>query len=254
MAWSPDLYLKFADHRLRPALDLMAQVTLEAPKHIVDLGCGPGNVTAILRQRWPDARIIGVDASPEMLVKARRAVDGVEWVEADVGTWHPGRPIDLVYSNAALHWLPDHARLFPHVLAMVAPRGQLAVQMPRNYHAPGLALINQTALDGPWAARLASVVRSVPVAEPKFYYDLLAPRVRAINLWESEYQQVLEGDNPVADWTRSTWLSPLLAALDDPERSAFEAEYRRRVRAAYPPEADGKTLFPFRRLFMVASV
>jgi trans-aconitate 2-methyltransferase len=132
MAWSPDLYLKFADHRLRPALDLMAQVTLAAPRHIVDLGCGPGNVTAVLRSRWPDARITGVDASPEMLAKARNAMTDVEWIEADVAAWRPDRPADLVYSNAALHWLPDHARLFPHLLTIVAPGGQLAVQMPRN--------------------------------------------------------------------------------------------------------------------------
>jgi trans-aconitate 2-methyltransferase len=254
MAWSPDLYLKFADHRLRPALDLMAQVTLATPKHIVDLGCGPGNVTAVLRQRWPEAEITGVDASPEMLAKARSALADVRWIEADIGTWRPDYPVDLVYSNAALHWLADHARLFPRVLAMVAPGGQLAVQMPRNHHAPGLALVNQTALEGPWAATLAPHLRVVPVQEPKFYYDLLAPRVRAINLWESEYQQVLSGENPVADWTRSTWMPSLLAALEEPMRSAFEAEYRRRVRAAYPPVADGKTLFPFRRLFMVASV
>jgi trans-aconitate 2-methyltransferase len=254
MAWSPDLYLKFADHRLRPALDLMAQVTLAAPRHIVDLGCGPGNVTAVLRSRWPDARITGVDASPEMLAKARNAMTDVEWIEADVAAWRPDRPADLVYSNAALHWLPDHARLFPHLVTIVAPGGQLAVQMPRNYHAPGLALINQTALDGPWAPKLRPHVRPIPVAEPRVYYDLLAPRVRALNLWETEYQQILQGENPVADWTRSTWLSPLLAALDEPDRGAFEAEYRRRVLAAYPPGSDGKTLFPFRRLFMVASV
>ena len=137
---------------------------------------------------------------------------------------------------------------------MLSPGGVLAIQMPRNYAAPGLSLVNKTALEGPSRPRLEAVVRRVPVQEPRFYYDLVAPRVKTLNLWESDFIQMLDGDNPVADWTKGAWISPLLNALDGDERDAFEAEYRRRVAAAYPKEKDGKTLFPFRRIFFVAIV
>ena len=252
--WNPDIYLAFADHRFRPALDLLGRVSLESPATVVDLGCGTGTASMVMRRRWPDARIIGVDGSSEMMARARADAADIQWVEADINHWRPDAPVDLVYSNAALHWLDGHEQLFPKLIAWLAPGGQLAVQMPRNYDAPGLKLVNQTALDGPWAGRLAGVVRRVPTHEPKFYYDVIAPRVERLDIWETDYVQVLNGDNPVADWTRGSWMAPLLAALDEPERSALDAEYRRRVAAAYPKEADGKTLFPFRRLFFVAAV
>ena len=168
-------------------------------------------------------------------------------------TWASDRGVDLLYSNAALHWLADHARLFPHLLDQVAAGGVLAVQMPRMFRQPSHTLIEDVAREGPWAARLAPLIKPPPVAEPGFYYSLLAPRVARLDLWETEYQQILEGEAPVADWTKGTWLKPFLDALAEPERSAFEAEYRRRTRIAYPPLADGRTLFPFRRLFIVAT-
>ena len=254
MSWNPQLYLSFAGPRFRPAVDLLAQVELDRPATVLDLGCGTGSAARLMKQRWPGARVIGVDGSREMLEKARAESVDVEWIEADLESWQPQEPADLIYSNAALHWLGNHDALFPRLLESLAPGGQLAVQMPRNYHAPGLRLINETALDGPWRDSLVSIIRPVPVAEPAVYYRLIAPRVARLNLWESEYQQVLEGDNPVADWTKSTWLSPLLAALEEPLRGTFEAEYRRRVAAAYPKEPDGRTLFPFRRLFFVATL
>ena len=164
----------------------------------------------------------------------------------------PDRPVDLVYSNAALHWLPDHAALFTRLVACLPPGGVLAVQVPRNSEAPSHTLIDAAARDGPWREPLAPLTGQMPVREPAFYYQLLVPRVQQLDIWETEYLQVLEGDNPVADWTKGTWLRQFLAALEEPDRSAFEADYRRRVRAAYPPQPDGKTLFPFRRLFIVA--
>ncbi len=254
MAWDPDIYLAFAEPRFRPLLDLLQRITHQAPGRIVDLGCGTGNALAPMRRRWPDARITGVDSSPDMLARAREAHPDVTWIEADLADWAPDRAVDIVFSNAAFHWLDDHDRLFPRLLGMLAPGGRLAVQMPRNYHAPGLALVNQTALDGAWRERLAAVVRPVPVHEPAVYYRLLRPLVAELDIWESDFIHVLDGDNPVADWTKGAWMSPLLAALDEPERSAFEAEYRRRVALAYPQEPDGTTLFPFRRLFFVATV
>lgn len=253
MDWDPSQYLAFADLRLRPALDLMARVPLARPATIVDLGCGTGAATVPLKRRWPEARVIGVDSSDDMLAKGRAASSDIDWVAADIGTWASDRGVDLLYSNAALHWLADHARLFPHLLDQVAAGGVLAVQMPRMFRQPSHTLIEDVAREGPWAARLAPLIKPPPVAEPGFYYSLLAPRVARLDLWETEYQQILEGEAPVADWTKGTWLKPFLDALAEPERSAFEAEYRRRTRIAYPPLADGRTLFPFRRLFIVAT-
>ena len=254
MAWDPDIYLAFAEPRFRPAVDLLQRITLDTPSHIVDLGCGTGNAAPLIWQRWPGARITGVDGSPDMLARAREAHPGVNWIEADIREWSPDEAPDLMFSNAALHWLEDHETLFPRLLSMLGPGGQLAVQMPRNYLEPGLALVNETALDGPWHTSLADTVRSIPVHEPAYYYRLLRPKVAALDIWESKFIHVLEGDNPVADWTKGAWMSPLLAALNDPERSDYEAEYRRRVALAYPKEPDGTTLFPFRRVFFVATV
>jgi trans-aconitate 2-methyltransferase len=252
MAWDPDRYLAFADLRLRPALDLLARVPADAPASVVDLGCGAGNVTRLLKQRWPQAHITGIDGSPEMLAKAGADAADIDWHEADIEGWRPATAPDVLYSNAALHWLSDHDRLFPRLFAMVAAGGALAVQMPRNPDAPVQRLMEEVARDGPWWDALAPVLRSDPVAEPGFYYDLLAPAASRVELWETTYCQVLSGDNPVVDWVKGSRLRPLLAALDEPRRGEYEAEYAARVRAAYPKRADGTTLFPFHRLFLIA--
>jgi trans-aconitate 2-methyltransferase len=252
MAWDPAQYLKFAGPRLRPALDLLQRIDAEAPRHVYDLGAGAGNVTRLIAARWPAAKVVGVDSSAEMLAKAAAENPHVEWQQADLSTWRPPVPADLIYSNAALHWLDGHDRLFPALFAGLAPNGVLAVQIPRNFGAPSHTSITDAALAGPWRRVLEPLLRPSPVAEPGFYYDLLAPLAANLDIWETEYLQVLEGDNPVKEWTKGTWLTPLLAALDEPDRSRFEADYAARVAAAYPPRSDGKTLFPFRRLFMVA--
>ena len=253
VVWDPAQYLKFADHRLRPAIDLLNRVALEDPGEVYDLGAGAGNVTRLIKERWPAARVTGVDDSPTMLAKAAATAPSIAWQQADLATWLPPRPADLIYSNAALHWLTGHERLFPALLAGLAPGGVLAVQMPRNFGAPSHTLISEAARGGPWRATLEPLLRPAPVAEPAFYYDLLAPRTSALDIWETEYLQVLEGADPVKEWTKGTWLRPLLDALAEPERSRFEARYAELVADAYPPRADGRTLFPFRRLFLVAS-
>ena len=253
MAWDPAQYLKFAGPRLRPALDLLQRIDLDSPRAIYDLGAGAGNVTRLIAARWPEARIVGVDGSAEMLAKAAAENPHIQWEQADLGTWRPDRPADLIYSNAALHWLDDHDRLFPGLFAALAPGGILAVQIPRNFGAPSHTFITETARNGPWRAKLEPLLRPAPVAEPEFYYDLLAPLAASLDIWETEYLQVLEGENPVKEWTKGTWLSPLLAALEEPERSRFEAAYASRVGVAYPARRDGKTLFPFRRMFLIAT-
>lgn len=250
--WDPRQYLAFGRERLQPALDLLARVPLEAPATIVDLGCGPGNVTAALKARWPQAAITGVDGSPEMLARARAGDAEIAWVEADMDAWRPGAPVDLIYSNAALHWLDDHEQLFPALMEQVAPGGVLAVQMPRNWAAPSHTLVTETVRDGPWRETLEPLLRPNPTGDAADYYDILAPVSAHLEIWETEYCQILEGGNPVAEYVKGSQLKRFLDALDEPQREDFWQAYRARIAAAYPKRADGKTLFPFRRLFLLA--
>jgi trans-aconitate 2-methyltransferase len=250
--WDPEQYLRWSDHRLRPALDLLQRVPLERPESIVDLGCGAGNVTAVLRRRWPAARLTGVDGSASMLARARQADPGAEWRQADIGVWSPAAPVDLLFSNAALHWLDDHATLLPRLLGAVSPGGVLAVQMPRNFSEPSHTAIIAVAREGAWRDRLGPLIRPEPCKPPAFYWDLLAPRVAGLDVWETVYYQALTGENPVAEFVKGSWLKPFLDALEPAERPTFEAAYRARVARAYPPRPDGTTVFPFRRLFIVA--
>jgi trans-aconitate 2-methyltransferase len=252
LTWDPAGYLAFGDQRTRPAQDLLARVPLAHVARVADLGCGPGNSTALLAERWPEAAIIGVDSSPEMLAQARASSVRATWLEAEIATWTPDRPLDLIYSNAALHWLGGHALLLPRLLSQLRAEGVLAVQMPRNFAAPLHILLRETAANGPWAGRLAGILDERPVAAPEWYYDLLAPLVQGLDIWQTEYLHVLEGDDPVLRWSRGTALRPILQALDAEQAAAFEAAYAARLRTAYPRRADGSTPFPFRRLFIVA--
>lgn len=254
MAWDPAVYSSFAQPRLRPALDLLTRIETESPGRIADLGCGTGNVTRLLAARWPMARVTGVDSSPEMLAAAKAGGGGVSYVLADMGTWRAEEPVNVLFSNAALHWLGGHGSLFPRLLAMVAPGGVLAVQMPHNHYAASHSLMAEAAEAGPWRELLAPLAARFPVFEPSFYYDLLSPLAASLDIWETEYLHVLEGVNPVVDWTMGTALRPLLAALEGHGdwRDAFLADYGRRIASAYVPRPDGKTLLPFRRLFLVA--
>jgi trans-aconitate 2-methyltransferase len=252
MSWDPDLYTRFADHRLRPALDLLARVALKAPARLADLGCGTGNVTALLAARWPGAETTGVDSSPEMLAKARARPERIAWTLAPVEGWRAATPVDLVFSNAALHWLDRHDRLFPTLMDQLTSGGVLAVQMPRNHGAPSHRRVVELAREGPWRDRLEPLLREHPVAEPAGYYDWLAPLAGDLDVWETEYQHVLDGEDAVLNWIRGTALRPLLDALAEAEGAAFLAELGARLRADYPSRPDGRTLFAFRRLFLVA--
>jgi trans-aconitate 2-methyltransferase len=253
VSWDPAQYLKFSGERMRPAVDLLARIEAPAPAVVADLGCGAGNLAPLLQARWPQARITGVDSSPEMLVRARKDHPAVEFVLADVHRWRPSAPVDVLYSNAALHWIEGHAELLVRLLTEgLSPGGTLAVQMPRNFGAPSHTAIVETIEQGPWRARLEPVLRREPVAAPGVYWRLLEGRAAALQIWETEYLQVLSGPDAVAEYTKGTWLKQFLDRLDGDARTAFEADYRARVRPHYPPEPDGRTLFPFRRLFIVA--
>jgi len=255
MPWNPQSYEVFADHRMRPAIDLLSRVVLDSPRRIVDLGCGSGNVTGLLAERWSRASIVALDSSAEMLAAAREktGAEAIEWQLVELASWRPSAPFDLVFSNAALHWLTHHSTLFPRLADAVASGGVLAVQMPSNFAAPSHSLMHELALEPPYRAHLESVVRPAPVLDAQAYYRLLAPRFESIDIWSTEYLQVLRGDNPVADWTRATWLGGLLEALPEVMRAGFEDEYRVRVLDAYRKSLDGSTLYPFKRLFIVAT-
>jgi trans-aconitate 2-methyltransferase len=259
MSWDPAQYLQFADERLRPALDLLARVPLAAPQTVVDLGCGAGNVTRLIAARWPESSIVGVDNDAAMLGKARATLGGearCRFEQADLRTWRPHAAVDVVYSNAALHWLDDHAAVFARVVQTVRPGGVLAVQMPTNFAAPSHAAVASLAADPRFAAKLAPLLRPRPVGDPAQYHAWLQPWTSALDIWVTEYLQVLaartDGAHPVVEWTKGTWLVPLFAVLDDDERAAFLVDYSERMREAYPPQPDGRVLFPFRRLFIVA--
>ena len=253
MTWDPSQYLKFADQRRRPAIDLLARIGAVAPRRIYDLGCGAGNVTRLLAERWPGARVCGVDSSASMLEKAKTEAPAIEWVQADLAAWRPDVPADLIYSNAALHWLDNHRALFPALIAALAPGGTLAVQMPRNHAAASHTGMAEAARSGPWRAILEPLLREGPVQPPAVYFDILAGAGVRADIWEVEYLQLLDGEDAVVEWTKGTALKPLLDALDEPHRGQFLADYRARMKAAYPRRTDGLTLFPFRRLFIVAT-
>lgn len=251
-SWDPSLYLRFAEHRLRPALDLLARIDLQAAGDVVDLGCGAGNVTRALAERWPERTVTGVDSSPAMLAKARAAAPRVSFVEGDLAAWTPHRPPALLFSNAALHWVDDHLRLLPRLLGGLAPNGVLAVQVPHNHEAPSHRLVAEVAADARWSARTLPRLRDRPVAPPAAWFDWLAPVAAALEVWETEYLHALDGPDPVAGWLAGTTLRPLLDALAPGEVEPFMQEIAARARAAYPRRPDGRTLFPFKRLFVLA--
>lgn len=251
MTWDPAQYLRYGTERLRPAVELLARVDVDEPAHVVDGGCGPGNVTPFLAQRWPDARIVGVDSSPEMLERARAANPDIEWIEGDLASWQADQPVDVLYSNATLHWLDDHEQAFPRLVHMLATGGVFAVQMPHNHHAPTHTAISTAIEAGPWSERLSAIHRPFPVGDPSFYHDVLGPHLAELDIWETEYLHVLTGEDPVVEWTKGSVLRPLLRELDKEEEPGFVSTYRQEIGAAYPVRADGSTLMPFKRLFIV---
>jgi trans-aconitate 2-methyltransferase len=251
--WDSDKYLKFANERTQPAIDLLARVAVDTPRTVADLGCGPGNSTALPHERWPAAAIVGVESSPEMLNAARSAHPDWTWQLGDIATWTPPAPCDVVFSNAALQWVPDHARVVPHLMAQVAPGGALAAQIPAHVNSPVHQAMLAVARDPAWRDRMHAATTAITVETPSVYYDMLQPLASRIDLWVTEYQHILDGPAAVIDWMGGTGLRPFLQALaDDAERSRFEAMLLSAVTSGYPRQADGRVLFPFRRLFVVA--
>lgn len=253
LTWSPVQYAAYAGPRLRPALDLLARVDLADAASVVDLGCGTGVVLPALRQRFPDARLVGVDQSAAMLAKAADTAAGVELVEADAAVWRPDRPVDLIYSNAVLQWVPGHRQLLPDLFSCCRT---LAVQVPNNFASPSQQLVLELAKQPPWRDRLAELQLGENVLAPAEYLSLLQGVGGTVDLWETTYYQQLTGADPVLDWLRGTTLLRVHAALGgagSEATQAFERSLAERLRAAYPADAAGVTVFPFKRLFLVAT-
>ncbi|HYX53211.1 MAG TPA: methyltransferase domain-containing protein [Candidatus Limnocylindrales bacterium] len=245
--------MKFSRQRGRPAADLIAQIDLNSPKTIIDLGCGTGTSTEQLHQRWPNAEITGLDSSPKMLDSAREVHPEWQWIESGIESWQPDEPYDLVFSNAALHWVPDHGRLFPALLNAVADRGILAIQMPNNFQAPAHLAMKKGGADSRWAGALGDAAENIFIQPAAFYYNALRKFARSVNIWETEYFQVMDGPRAVLDWMRSTAMRPYLSRLaNDVQRNQFEQFCLEEYERLFPGDDQGKSLFPYKRMFIVA--
>lgn len=251
--WNAALYLRFERERTRPAIDLLAAVPLAQPRRIVDLGCGPGNSTKLLVDRFPRAEILGVDTSPDMLAKARAAVPQALFAQADVARWEPAAPVDLIFANAVLQWVPDHADLLPRLMQCLSPGGALAVQMPDNLDEPSHALMRAVAAEPPFAAKLAqaSVARAA-LGTFEDFYGWLQPDATDVDLWRTTYVHPLDGAAAIVEWVKATGLRPFLDPLAADERTEFLMRYAAAIAKAYRRQGDGKTLLRFPRRFFVA--
>lgn len=250
--WDPSLYLQFGNERTRPAADLLARIPDVPAQHVVDLGCGPANSTALLAARWPAARIEGVDSSAAMIAQARAALPTATFEQADIAGWSPTISYDVVYSNATLQWLPNHARLIPALFDHARPGGWFAVQMPNNKASPSQIVFRELARTPRWAGKLKDAVISPPIGTVGFYDDLLRTKARRVDIWETEYQHRMAGTADIVEFVRATAIKPYLDLLTPDEQRAFLAEGEALLAPRFEKRSDGSLLFSFRRLFFVA--
>ena len=256
--WDPAQYLRFSDERSRPFYDLTARIGAIAPGYVVDLGCGPGQLTASLAARWPQAEVLGIDSSTEMISAARQSDFGsaagggrLSFVVEDVNDWQPPRPPDVIISNAVLQWVPNHLELLPRWAACLATGGWLAFMLPGNFDQPNHAVLRELTSSARWRDQLSGVQFNRQAGDPGEYLDLLSRQGLVVDAWETTYLHVLQGPDPVTEWYKGSGLRPVLAELDPADAGEFLAEYSRRVQQYYPAAPYG-TVLPFRRVFVVA--
>jgi trans-aconitate 2-methyltransferase len=252
--WNPALYRRYEDERTRPAQELLARVPLPEAAHVVDLGCGPGNSTELLANRFPTAKVVGIDNSEAMLASARERLPQARFELSDIATWAPqDQAPDLIYANAALQWVPDHEQLIPRLFAALAPGGVLAIQMPDNREEPTHRLMRAVAAEAPWAEPIGDADRLRTLLLPLGgYYDLLAPAAARVDVWHTIYQHPMADAAAIVEWVRGTGLKPFVDRLPADLQASYLAEYERRVDLAYPARTDGKRLLAFPRMFIVA--
>ena len=252
--WNPAQYLKFDEERTRPCRDIASRIQLHEPKRVIDLGCGPGNSTQVLVEKWPGAEVTGLDRSEQMIRSAREKYPQQKWEMGSIDMWKTALPYDLVFSNAALQWVPDHPRVMPHLLRQVAPGGVLAFQVPANLGAPAHELMRHVAESPAWKSSFPGTIREWHVHDPAFYYDALIGDASHLDLWTTEYFHVLDGPAAIVEWYKGTGLRPFLEGLsNESDREKFLADYLREIEGAFPRRADGRVLFPFLRFFVIAT-
>ncbi|MBO9193469.1 trans-aconitate 2-methyltransferase [Rhizobium sp. 16-449-1b] len=253
MAWSASQYVKFEDERTRPARDLLAQVPMERIERAIDLGCGPGNSTELIIDRYGASGVSGLDSDLNMLEAARKRLPGTDFLEADLSTWQPKEPVDLLFANAVFQWLPNHLDIFDRLMDGLKPGGALAVQMPDNLTEPTHLLMEETAHAGPWKTAFeAKSVRRNPLPPPSTYYSRLIGKAKRVDIWHTAYNHPMADAAAIVEWVKGTGLRPYLDHAGDQHREAFLADYLGRVEKAYPKMSDGRVLLRFPRIFMVA--
>jgi trans-aconitate 2-methyltransferase len=251
--WNAEQYLKFEDERTRPSRDLLAQIPLTDARKVVDIGCGPGNSTELLVKRWPQAAVTGIDTSADMLRQARERLPGRTFIEANIAHWVPPAGTDVLFANAIFQWVPGHLKQLQRLLGALAPGGVLAVQMPDNLDEPSHLLMREVALQEPWRKTLTEAARlRDALPKPRAYYDALGPLCTRLEIWHTIYNHVLEDAGAVVEWVKGTGLRPFVDPLEPSERKQYMAEYTARIAASYLPQADGKVLLRFPRIFIVA--
>lgn len=253
MTWSAKQYSMFEQQRTRPVRDLVAAIPDVDVRTAVDLGCGPGNSTEVLAERFPHATVTGMDSSDDMVASARERLPALNFELADIGAWHPTQKFDVILANASLQWLPDHATLYPHLVHQLTSGGTLAVQTPDNLDEPAHRLAREVAVHGPWASKIGAVKHNERHAA-SVYYEMLSKHCSTVDVWRTTYHHPLAGGHSaVVEWFKGSALRPFLAPLDDTEKAAFLEAYLARISQAYPALADGTVLLPFPRLFIIAT-
>jgi trans-aconitate 2-methyltransferase len=254
MSWSAAQYLKFEEERTRPVRDLVQRIPLIHAADAADIGCGPGNSTEVLRERYPGARIVGVDSSPDMIAAARGRLPDIAFEVADIREWRSEEPFDVILANAVLQWIPGHETLLPALIAKLKSGGALAAQMPDNLEEPSHRLMREVAADGPWAAKLKDAASARAERHgAEWYFRLLRLHAPHVDLWRTTYFHPLGGARAVVEWLKGTGLRPFLNPLTESEQAVFLSRYEGKIAEAYPAEADGAVLLPFPRLFFVAT-
>lgn len=255
MTWSAKQYVTFEDERTRPARDLLAAIPTPEARSVVDIGCGPGNSTELLVERFPGAKVRGLDSSPDMIDAARKRLPQLQFEVADIDQWADAGPFDVIFANAVLQWVPNHATLLPALAGKLAQGGSLAIQMPDNLNEPSHRLMREVAANGPWADKLAGAAgQRTEMADASSYFSMLRPHCARVDVWRTTYHhQLAGGASGVVEWFKGSGLIPFLSPLAEAERAEYLAHYLAEVAKAYPALADGSVLLPFPRLFIVAT-